>query len=106
MTKSAIFASIAALSLTPPAIAGPVDNSADQVASLMQAVRVTPRDGGAYTELANAYVRAGQTQEAQATYRRVLSLDNVMLETATGDAVWSHEIARKALAQSVTLPSR
>jgi DNA-binding SARP family transcriptional activator len=78
-----------------------VDNS-ESLASL---VRVSPRDGGAYAELANAYVRAGRMSDAIAAYRKVLALDNVMLETPRGDAIWSHQLARKALATTATFTS-
>ncbi len=105
MGKTAFFSAVAVLTLTSPAFAGPVDNSGDQVTSLMQVVRVAPRDGGAYAELANAYMRAGQMQEALVAYRRVLALDNVMLETPTGDSIWSHEVALRALATTATLTS-
>jgi tetratricopeptide (TPR) repeat protein len=105
MVKAAFFSAVAALTLSSQAYAGPVDNSGGQVASLVEVVRVAPRDGGAYAELANAYVRAGQMQEARAAYRRVLALDNVMLETPNGDSIWSHEVARRALANTATLTS-
>jgi Flp pilus assembly protein TadD len=105
MVKTAIYSAIFALSVASPAFAGPVDNSADQIASLTQLVSVSPRDGGVYAELAGAYVRAGRVADAMTAYRRVLALDNVMLETRNGDAVWSHEVARKALATTETLTS-
>lgn len=105
MVKTAIYGAFLALSLASPAFAGPVDNSADQIASLTHLVGVSPRDGGVYAELAGAYVRAGRLNDAMTAYRRVLALDNVMLETPSGDAVWSHEVARKALANTETLTS-
>ena len=105
MIKSVVLAGIAVMIAASPAFAGPVDNSVDQVASLVKVVAVAPRDGGAYAELANAYMRTGRTQEAMAAYRRVLALDNVMLETSTGNAIWSHEVARRALATTATYTS-
>jgi hypothetical protein len=85
------------------ALAQPVDNSAGpiRIASLETVTRVAPSDGGAYAELASAYWHAGRTADAAVAYRRVLALDNVMLETRSGDAVWSHAIARQMLGQSV-----
>jgi cytochrome c-type biogenesis protein CcmH/NrfG len=105
MVKSVVLAAIAVTILASPASATPVDNSVDQVAALVKIVAVAPRDGGAYTELANAYMRSGRTQEAMAAYRRVLALDNVMLETPTGNAIWSHEVAHRALASTATFTS-
>jgi tetratricopeptide (TPR) repeat protein len=105
MIRFAILSAITVLTLGSPAVARSVDNSVDQVASLVKVVQITPRDGGAYAELANAYARAGQMQEAMTAYRRVLALDNVMLETPTGNSIWSHEVARKALASTATLTS-
>ncbi len=84
-------------------IAQPVDNSVGmvQIASLESLTRVAPSDGGAYAELASAYWRAGRTADAVMAYRRVLALDNVMLETRRGDSVWSHAAARQMLGLSV-----
>jgi Flp pilus assembly protein TadD len=105
MIKVVIFGALASISMASSAIAGPVDNSGDQIAALTQFVSVSPRDGGAYAELAGAYARAGRMADAMTAYRRVLALDNVMLETRNGDAIWSHEVARKALANTATLTS-
>ncbi len=100
LTVKAAF--IAVVSATA-ALAHPVDNSAKSVniAALEVGARVASADGGAYAELAAAYWRAGRTGDAAAAYRRVLALDNVMLETRTGDAVWSHAVARVMLARTV-----
>lgn len=105
MVKSVVLAGFAMAMAATQANAGPVDNSVDQVTTLAKFVAVSPRDGGAYAELANAYMRAGQTQNAMVAYRRVLALDNVMLETSTGNAIWSHEVARRALATTATFTS-
>jgi hypothetical protein len=105
MAKVAIFSIFTAAMVATPASAGPVDNSSSQAISLAEYVRVSPRDGGAYAELAAAYVRDGRMSDAIAAYRHVLALDNVMLETPRGDAIWSHEVARKALANTATLTS-
>lgn len=79
------------------ATAQPVDNS---VNSLETAAKFSPYDGGAYAELASAYLRAGRTNDAVSAYRRVLKLDNVMLETRSGQSVWSHQVARRVLEQN------
>ena len=68
--------------------------------------RVLPKDGGAYIELAQAYVRADRPADAAAAYRRALSLDNSMMETRTGDSVWSHNIARAALVRFPQMTAR
>jgi DNA-binding SARP family transcriptional activator len=105
MIKIAVFSIFAVTVAATSAYAGPVDNSSSQAISLAEYVRVSPHDGGAYAELAAAYVRAGRMSDAIAAYRHVLALDNVMLETPRGDAIWSHEVARKALANTTTLTS-
>ncbi len=55
-------------------------------------------DSGDYVELAQAYLRAGRISDAASAYRAALRRDNEMMLTKTGDSVWSHEIARNALA--------
>ncbi len=68
--------------------------------------RIAPRDGGAYIELAQAYVRANRPADAAAAYRRALVLDNEMMETKTGDAIWSRNVARAALVRFPQMSSR
>ncbi|WP_296616863.1 hypothetical protein [Sphingomonas sp.] len=68
--------------------------------------RVAPKDGGAYIELAQAYVRADRPADAAAAYRHALTLDNEMMETKTGDAVWSRNVARAALVRFPQMSSR
>jgi cytochrome c-type biogenesis protein CcmH/NrfG len=68
--------------------------------------RVSPKDGGAYIELAQAYVRADRPADAAAAYRRALTLDNEMMETKTGDAVWSRNVARAALVRFPQMSAR
>lgn len=60
--------------------------------------QVAPADSGDYVELAQAYLRAGRVGDAATAYRAALKQDNEMMLTKTGDSVWSHEIARNALA--------
>ncbi len=56
--------------------------------------------------LAMAYRHTGRDAEAAALYRRVLELDNVEVETASGGTVLSHVVARRALAKPLQLSSR
>lgn len=102
--------------LSAPAVAAPLDNqpaaerAAAQDARALQALetaaRLSPDDGGARIELAYAYLRAGRVVDAANAYHRALALDNVMLETKTGDAIWSHQVARQALAGEMLLSAR
>ncbi len=85
------------------------DNATAQkaaVSTLENYTRVAPSDGGAYVELAQAYLRDNRPAEAAAAYRRVLQLDNVMMLTPNGDSIWSHEVARNALARIPQLTAR
>ena len=93
----------AAAAVATPALAAPADNP---VRSFEVASQLAPRDGGAVIELAGAYQRVGRTADANTAFRRALTLDNAMLETPTGDAVWSHQVARQALARDAALASR
>jgi cytochrome c-type biogenesis protein CcmH/NrfG len=103
MKSFLVSAAVCAAVLPAVTLAQPVDNSpkAIQIVSLEAGTRIAPSDGGAYAELGAAYWRAGRTADAVAAYRRVLALDNVMLETRTGDAVWSHAVARAMLARGL-----
>ncbi len=102
--------------LSAPAVASPldsqsaasraVDENAKALKALETVVRFSPGDGGACIELANAYLRAGRVADAASAYHRALALDNVMLETRTGDAIWSHQVARQALAGEMQLTAR
>lgn len=94
MKKTIAIAAFCGFSLATAAVAQPVDNL---IPSLEVAANVSPSDGGARAELASAYFRAGRTTDAAAAYRRVLQLDNVMMETRSGDAIWSHQVARVML---------
>lgn len=93
MKITLVLAALAGLSIANAANADPVDN----FTGLEMAARYSPTDGGAQAELASAYFRAGRTSEAVGAYKRVLKLDNVMLETRSGSAIWSHEVARHML---------
>lgn len=96
-----------AASLSAPAIAGITETrQSAAIRSLESVARLAPGDGGAMIELASAYRLAGRGADADNAYRQALALDNVMLETKTGDAIWSHQVARRALAQTVALSAR
>jgi len=60
--------------------------------------QATSADSGTYIELAQAYLRAGRTGDAALAYRAALTRDNEMMLTKTGDSIWSHKVARDALA--------
>lgn len=92
-----------------PAAAAPSNTPTAKYASittLESYARVAPSDGGAYIELANAYMRANRPVEAAAAYRRALKLDNVMMVLPNGDSIWSHEVARTALTRVQELTVR
>ena len=63
-------------------------------------------DGGAAIEVAGTFLRQGRTADAMTAYRHALALDNVMMVDRFGDSIWSHQIARQALAHEVTLTAR
>lgn len=105
MKNILVLAAFCGVAVATSAVAGPVDNS---VTPFETAARFSPTDGGTQAELASAYFQAGRTADAATAYRRVLQLDNVMLETRTGDAIWSHQVARHMLQKTAqtTLTSR
>ncbi|MDO7842376.1 tetratricopeptide repeat protein [Sphingomonas immobilis] len=93
--------------LSVPAVASAQDAYADtHVRNLESASQVAPRDGGTMIELAQAYANANRGADALTAYARALKLDNMMLVTKTGDNVWSHQIAKRALAHGPELSSR
>ena len=115
MIKNIAICLLVAAPLSAPAVAAPLDGQAMQQVTAQTAVdiknletvtRVSPTDGGSYIELAGAYLRAGRTADAMRAFHRAMALDNVMMETPTGDSIWSHQIASKALRHEVTLTSR
>lgn len=64
------------------------------------------RDESVLLNLAMAYRHTGRHAEAATLYRRVLDLDNVELETADGETILSHVVARRGLATPLQLSSR
>jgi hypothetical protein len=103
MIRMVIISLLVAAPLAVPAAAAPKDTAilqnAAEVRSLETYTSVAPRDGGAFIELAQAYMRDNRPDQAAVAYRRALALDNVMLVTSAGDSIWSHQVARLALAQ-------
>ena len=104
MFKKIALALLVAAPLSAPAVAAPAVS--DSVTTQEAVARLHPNDCGSAIELAQAYLRADRPGEAANTYRRALTLDNVMLETPTGDSIWSHQVARQALPHATALSSR
>lgn len=111
MNKLIVLGLLVAAPLSAPAVAAPNGNqapadTAGAIQSMETYTRAAPNDGGAFIELASSYVRAGRMPDAFAAYRRALALDNVMLEMPNGDAIWSHEVAKRALDHEQLLTAR
>ena len=114
------FRSIVAVPLvlaSATALAGvPVDNYATAalstakfeqvIATLEPIVRRDRSDESLLLNLAMAYRYTGRAAEADMLYRRVLTLDDVELDTANGGTISSHIVARRALAARPTLISQ
>lgn len=107
MTNWIALALLVAAPLPVAAAAAPVNTSAAvDIRALETASRMSPADGGAAIELASAYMQVGRYADAAAAYRRALATDNEMMETPSGDTIWSHDVARKMLARDVLLTAR
>jgi cytochrome c-type biogenesis protein CcmH/NrfG len=110
MIRTVIFSLLVAAPLAVPAAAAPKDTAvarnAVDVRSLETFTSVAPRDGGAFIELAQAYMRDNRPAEAATAYRRALNLDNVMMQSPTGDSIWSHQVARRSLSRVAEFTSR
>ncbi|MFT6571044.1 MAG: cytochrome c-type biogenesis protein CcmH/NrfG [Sphingomonas echinoides] len=113
MTKMIALSLLVLAPLSAPAVANPTAatpsasaaaQNADAITTLETRVRLNPDDGGRHIELAAAYLRSGRTAEALTAFRRARALDNEMLETPTGDAIWSHQIADRVLARAAARP--
>jgi cytochrome c-type biogenesis protein CcmH/NrfG len=99
MLKTALVA--LCVTVAVPAIAAEGQATAKAAADIRissSRIQIEPTDGGAYIELAQAYLRAGRTGDAVLAYRAALTRDNEMMLTRNGASVWSHRIARDALA--------
>lgn len=102
--RMVVLATVAAMALSGSAAVARDGNAS--LIGLQNAVAMAPSDAGATIELANAYWRAGRHAEAREAYRRALTLNNEMLETRGGDAVWSRQVARTMLGLEVMQASR
>jgi Flp pilus assembly protein TadD len=76
------------------------------VAKLEPVVKRDRNDESLLLNLAMAYRYTGRDAEATALYQRVLALDNAELDTANGGTMWSHAVARRALARPMQISAR
>jgi hypothetical protein len=109
MIRTVIISLLVAAPLAVPAAAAPKDAAAQnaaEVRSLETYTSVAPRDGGAFIELAQAYMRDNRPEQAAVAYRKALTLDDVMLVTPSGDSIWSHKVARLALVRVTQFSSK
>jgi Flp pilus assembly protein TadD len=117
MKKYIAIALLVATPLAQASAANPVDNyGADviikagkyQQAAVRLEARVAqvPKDETALLNLALAYRHIGREADAQTAFRRVLALEDVILDTTDGRAVSSHALARYGLKQPTTLSLR
>ena len=107
MTRTIALSLLVAAAVSAPAAAAPSDTDRALAVQASEArASVNPRDGGAQIELAQAYVRAHRSADAARAYRQALKLDNEMMETRTGDSIWSHQVAKLALARTTTVAGR
>lgn len=97
MNKIVAASLLAAAALIPTAAFAQTDAG---IQSAETRAQLSPRDGGAQIELAQAYRNANRPADAVVAYRRALTLDNEMMETRNGDSIWSHKVAKLALANS------
>jgi cytochrome c-type biogenesis protein CcmH/NrfG len=106
MTRSIALCILAAAAVAAPATAFAQTAPQPALASYETRAQLAPRDGGTQIELAQAYLREHRTADANRAYQRALKLDNEMMETPTGDAIWSHQVATAALAKTSTVATR
>ncbi|WP_294040717.1 hypothetical protein [Sphingomonas sp.] len=99
MVKTVLFA--LCVTVASPALAADGQAAAKLAADIRVSesrAQATLRDSGDYIELAQAYLRAGRTGDAALAYRAALTRNNEMMLTRNGDSIWSHTVARDALA--------
>lgn len=65
-----------------------------------------PTGASARLNLANLYMQTGRRVQAADLYREVLSNDNQLMRTQTGELVWSHQLARRELHRAPALALR
>ncbi len=103
---------LVAASLSGVAVANPVDKSSTSmkyertVSVFEQAVKRAPGDETAWLNLGMAYRELGRTADAHAAFAKVLVLENATLQDRFGNDVWSHQLARTALAKMPQIASR
>jgi Flp pilus assembly protein TadD len=116
MMKIAALALLVAAPLANSAAADPVDNYSATtikmaqytraIARLEARVKQSPSDESALINLAVAYRHTNRSAEADALYRRVLTLEDVELDAVDGRAVMSRDVARRALMRPAQVTSR
>jgi tetratricopeptide (TPR) repeat protein len=115
MIKLFVTPLLVAASLPIAAVAVPVDNYAVQpiaaarydvaMAKLEHMVREDALDETALLNLALVYRHKDRVSDAIKLYRRVLALDNFLLDTVDGKPRWAHDVARAGLGAMVTFAS-
>jgi thioredoxin-like negative regulator of GroEL len=65
-----------------------------------------PAGASARLNLASLYMQTGRRDLAADLYREVLSQDNQLMRTGTGELVWSHRLARRELHRAPAVASR
>lgn len=107
MSALAIAASLM-LAPAPVLAVEQVDVAYDELASRDNAAAIRKIEGNdgldrdhpaRLINLGIAYARVGEVDEARALFRRALHTGNLELETATGDWIDSHDLARRAMAK-------
>jgi len=116
MIKCLAIPLLALAPLSVAAAATPVDNyAASDIANARYDAAIeklerdfarSPEDESTLLNLALAYRYSGRASEAVPLYRRVLSMQDYELGTVTGDPVWAHQVARRALDRQVQFSSR
>jgi len=116
MLKILVTALLVAAPLATTAAADPVENYSATaiklanydraIARLEQRLQSAPADESAMINLAVAYRHTNRVAEADALYRRVLTLDDVELDAADGRAIMSREVARRGLSRPAQYTAR
>ena len=65
-----------------------------------------PDGASARLNLASLYMQTGRRDLAADLYREVLSRDNQLMRTSTGETIWSHRLARRELHRAPAVASR
>ncbi len=90
---------LATATLSAPAAAGVTAAQYERtIAVLEPMVAQSPNDAEAQLNLGMAYHALGREAEARTALHAVMRLDNETLQNRYGSDVWSHSLAREALA--------